>query len=171
MWVVSILGTDHFLSGRRKGVGAVGIWGRACQKNAFKGGRQAKNIGCKRGGGGHQRNSFKFCSDGICDNANNLPESQKLAVLMFSLKFMFSAGSIRMPPVPPTLLCTKKAILPHQNAKKIKHTTWKIIAKKNNIHFHNKKMEFSCCWSKELKLSPHNYCSSFILLLQVLPIV
>ena len=29
--------------------------------------------------GGHQRNSFKFCSDGIRDNANNLPECQKPA--------------------------------------------------------------------------------------------
>ena len=60
-------------------------------KKCLQRGCQAKNIGCKGGGGGHQRNSFKFCSDGICDNANNLPESQKLAVLMFSLKFMFSA--------------------------------------------------------------------------------
>ena len=55
-----------------------------------KGGARQKILGV-RGGGCHQRNSFKFCSDGICDNANNLPESQKLAVLMFSLKFMFSA--------------------------------------------------------------------------------
>ena len=34
--------------------------------------------GVKRG---HQRNSFKFCSDGIRDNANNLPECQKPAFL------------------------------------------------------------------------------------------
>ena len=93
------------------------------KKMPSKGGARQKILGVRGGGGGHQRNSFKFCSDGICDNANNLPKAQKLAVLMFSLKFMFSAGSIRMPPVPPTLLCTKKAILPHQNAKKIKHTT------------------------------------------------
>ena len=50
---------------------------------ALKGGVRQKNNGCKGGGGSHQINSFKFCSDGICDNTNDLPECQKPACLMF----------------------------------------------------------------------------------------
>ena len=49
---------------------------------ALKGGSGKKIMGVK-GGGSHQINSFKFCSDGICDNTNDLPECQKPACLMF----------------------------------------------------------------------------------------
>ena len=68
-------------------------------------GGHAKKYGFNRGGKGkeilgveggcHQRNSFKFCSDGICNNANNLPECQKPVFQTFR-KFRFSLGS--MPP-------------------------------------------------------------------------
>lgn len=46
------------------------------------GGGMLKNMASRGGGagkklwvksGGHQKNSFKFCSDSICDNANNQP--------------------------------------------------------------------------------------------------
>ena len=38
-------------------------------KNGFKGEPGKKILSVKEGGGeGHQKNSFKFCSDGICDN-------------------------------------------------------------------------------------------------------
>ena len=47
-------------------------------------------------------------------------------------------------PGPPPLLRTKKAILPHQNANKIYIQIERSLRKKNNIHFDNKKMEFSC---------------------------
>ena len=56
--------------------GLVGFYDGHEKKKALKGrGSVAKNIGFK--GGGLQKNSPKFCSDGICNNANNLPESQK----------------------------------------------------------------------------------------------
>jgi len=47
--------------------------------------------------GSHQRNSLKFCSDGICNNA-----MQKLT-FMTVRKFKFSRVSLR--PNPPTFLC------------------------------------------------------------------
>ena len=60
----------------------MGFEGGYAKNMALKGGGGSKKImGVKRGG--HQINSFKFCSDGICDNANNLPECQKPAFLMF----------------------------------------------------------------------------------------
>ena len=43
---------------------------------ASMGGSAGKIHWVKRGG--HQKNSFKFCNDSICDNANNLPECQKI---------------------------------------------------------------------------------------------
>ena len=43
---------------------------------ALKGGPGKKIMGVKGGEGGHQINSFKFCSDGICDNTSDLPESK-----------------------------------------------------------------------------------------------
>ena len=49
---------------------------------ALKGGSKEKVLGL-RGGGGSLRNSFKFCSDSICNNANSLPECQKTAFLTF----------------------------------------------------------------------------------------
>ena len=81
---------------------------------------------------------------------------------MFSLKFTFSPGS--MPP-DPYFIMHKKAILPHLNTKK---KIERIVAKKiiNDIHIHNKKMECVLPLTA-LKLSPLNYFSSFILLLQV----
>ena len=67
--------------------------GGACQKIWPPRGVTGNKMLGVRGGGGHQRNSFKFCSDTVCDNANNLPEYQIPAFLMFR-KFRFSLGSI-----------------------------------------------------------------------------
>jgi len=60
------------------------------------GGGMPKNMASKGGGkknwgkrGDHQKNSFKFCRDSICDNANNLPECQKPAFVIFT-KFRLS---------------------------------------------------------------------------------
>ena len=61
------------------------------KKNGFKGGRESGNIGFK--GGGSPIKFPKFCSDGICNNANSLPESQKPAFLTFR-KFRFSRVSL-----------------------------------------------------------------------------
>ena len=58
--------------------GRVGCWGDlrvGHGKNmALKGGQKKKNTGFKRGGGGSTKKSFKFYSEGICDNANSLPD-------------------------------------------------------------------------------------------------
>ena len=59
----------------------MGFEGGHAKKYGSKGGGPTKIMGVNRGG--HQINSFKFCSDGICDNANNLPECQKPAFLVF----------------------------------------------------------------------------------------
>ena len=46
--------------------------GGGMKKLALKGGsKDKKNIGFR---GGSLKNSFKFSSDGICNNANSLPE-------------------------------------------------------------------------------------------------
>ena len=68
-----------------------------------------------------------------------------------------------MPP-DPYFIMHKKAILPHQNTTKKSNIS--LQKKKNYIHFHNKKMECLLPLTA-LKLSPLNYFSSFILLLQV----
>ena len=47
------------------------------EKNGFKGGVRIKNSGFK-GGGGVPKNSFKFCCDGICNDAKSLPECQNI---------------------------------------------------------------------------------------------
>ena len=87
---------------------------------------------------------------------------------MFSLKFIFSPGS--MPP-DPYFTMHKKAILPHQKApppkKKKFKTLQHIIAKKiiNDINFHNKKMKCPLPL-RALKLSSLTTVhGSFILLL------
>ena len=119
-----ILGTVLFLS--------VGKWGGGggwvlleCE------GGQAKNGFKGDGGGGGVRQKYwvkregvtkrilkRFWSDGICDIANNLPEWQKPAFLMFSLKFMFSALSIRMPPAPLLYYAQNKQFYPTKMPKK-----------------------------------------------------
>ena len=88
--------------------------------------------------------------------ANNLPDCQKPAFLMFGLKFIFSLGS--MPRTPSNSTPTKCQ----------KNKTYKsnVSLRKSNIHFHNKKMECLLPLT-ELKLSPRDYFSSFNLLLQV----
>ena len=80
-------------------VGAFGMWGGQAEKwlQGGWGGRQKYWV---KGEGVTKKILKRFWSDGICDTANNLPAWQKPAFLMFSLKFMFSALSIRMPPVP-----------------------------------------------------------------------
>jgi len=69
------------------------------KKYGFKKEGQAENIGCK-GRGGYPKNSFKFCSDGGCDNVNNpfLPECQKPVFLMFR-KFKLSWGRKPLDPL------------------------------------------------------------------------
>ena len=46
-----------------------------------KGGQKERILSLRGGGGSSPKNSFKFCSDGICNNANSLPECQKPAYL------------------------------------------------------------------------------------------
>ena len=90
-----VVGTDHFLT----------LWGGGCWwdfrgeclKIQFERGADKKILGIKAKGG-HQTNSFKFCSDGFCDKADNLPECQKPAFLMFK-KFRFPPGSILPDPL------------------------------------------------------------------------
>ena len=53
--------------------------------------------GQRKGGGGVNKKSCKFCSEGICNDANSLPECQKPAFLTFS-KFEFSRGSMSPDP-------------------------------------------------------------------------
>ena len=93
--------------------------GEACQKIWLQRRGQGKNISGEGGGGSPpQKNSFKFCSDDICDNRelNNgivavavifafrsimqttYQNSKKPAFLMFSLKFIFSPGSTLLDP-------------------------------------------------------------------------
>ena len=95
------------------------------------GGRAGKIHWVKRGG--HQKNSFKFCNDSICDNANNLPECQKIQ------KVQIFSGS--MPP-DPLLNYAQKT---HQNAKKdIPNVPYHIPIvplRKKNLYCRNKKME------------------------------
>ena len=87
-------------------------------------GIQEKILGVKEGSPKH---FFKFCIDGICNDANSLPEYQK-PVFLTSRKFRFSLGN--MPPAP-YFIVHQKAILPHQNVKFACHhinkpikTTW-----------------------------------------------
>ena len=86
--------------------------GGSLKKYGFEKEGQEENIGCK-GGEGYPKNSFKFCSDGGCDNANIpfLPECQKPVFLMLR-KFKLSRGSKRPDPY---FIMHQKAILPHQN--------------------------------------------------------
>ena len=58
---------------------------------ALKGEPRKNMLGVK---GGHQRNCFKFCSDGICDNANNLPECQFLEVLIVKNRPFYNVSYI-----------------------------------------------------------------------------
>ena len=75
-------------------------------KGGGGGGGSKKHGGFK--GGGHQKKLLKFCSDGIYNNVNSLPECQKPAFLTFR-KFKFSGGSMLQ-----DLLCyAQKAILSH----------------------------------------------------------
>ena len=87
-------------------------------------GVQEKILGVKEGSPKH---FFKFCLDGICNDANSLPEYQKPAFLT-SRKVRFSLGN--MPPAP-YFIVHQKAILPHQNAKFACHHINKPI--KNNM--------------------------------------
>ena len=86
--------------------------GGSLKKYGFEKEGQEENIGCK-GGEGYPKNSFKFCSDGGCDNANIpfLPECQKPVFLMLR-KFKLSRGRKRPDPY---FIMHQKAILPHQN--------------------------------------------------------
>ena len=98
---------------------------------AFKGEIKRKNGGLKRGS--PQKNLFKFCSAGICNNANNLPECQKAAFLTFR-KFIFSGGS--MPLDPPLYYATRREFYPTNMQKSIKHTKWKVSKQTQWAIFH-----------------------------------
>ena len=109
------------------------------QKYGFKGRGAGKKLWVKSGG--HQKNSFKFCSDSICDKANNQPECQKPAFVI-SRKFRFSRE------VCPQILCKimhKRGLLPSKCKKR--HTkctvpyTERTIAKKKISTATIKKME------------------------------
>ena len=98
---------------------------------AFKGEIKRKNGGLKRGS--PQKNLFKFCSAGICNNANNLPECQKAAFLTFR-KFIFSGES--MPLDPPLYYATRRQFYPTNMQKSIKHTKWKVLKQTQWAIFH-----------------------------------
>ena len=85
---------------------------------------QEKILGLKEGS---PKYFFRLCIDGICNDANSLPEYQK-PVFLTSRKFRFSLGN--MPPAP-YFIVHQKAILPHQNAKFACHHINKPI--KNNM--------------------------------------
>ena len=87
-------------------------------------GIQEKILGVKEGSPKH---FFKFYIDGICNDANSLPEYQK-PVFLTSRKFRFSLGNI---PPAPYFIVHQKAILPHQNVKFACHHINKPI--KNNM--------------------------------------
>lgn len=81
----------------------------------LKGGQKKKYIlGLKRG---EPRNYFKFCSGGICKNANSLPEWQKTSVPYIQKVHIFLGTRY---PGPPTLLCTKRQFYPTKMQKSIK---------------------------------------------------
>ena len=78
---------------------AGGIWVGGMPKNmALEGGPEEKILGVKGGGGGQPRNSFKFWSDGICDNWL-ITDVQEVPI--FPGKYA---------PGPSTLSCTKKQL-------------------------------------------------------------
>ena len=54
--------------------------GKEHEKNMALKESKLKIFGLK---GDHQKNSLKFCSDGICNNANSLPVCQKPAFPTF----------------------------------------------------------------------------------------
>ena len=115
------------------GGGSGGIWEGGMPKIWPQRGWQA----IKCWGGGHQRNSFKFCSDTVYDNANNLPEYQIPAFLMFR-KFRFSRGSI--PPDLPLYYAQKS------NSTPLIYRLERIIAKKIISPFTIKKWNVPCRW-------------------------
>ena len=132
-----VLGTVHFILGRG------GWWDlrreRHAQKYGFKGRGAGKKLWIKSGG--HQKNSFKFCSDSICDKANNQPECQKPAFVIFR-KFRFSRE------VCPQILCKimhKRGLLPIKMQKKtyqMYSTIYRTYhCEKKNLYCYNKKME------------------------------
>ena len=87
-------------------------------------GIQEKILGVKEGSPKH---FFKFCIDGICNDANSLPECQK-PVFLTSRKFRFSLGSMPPPPyfivhqnsIPPLKMQNLRAIILTNQLK----TTW-----------------------------------------------
>ena len=59
----------------------MGFGGGMPKNMASKGGPAKKNMVCNRGG--HQKNTFKFGSDSICNNANISARRPKIAFLRF----------------------------------------------------------------------------------------
>ena len=55
--------------------------GGACKKIWLQRGGSRKNMVCK--GGITQKMAFKFCSDSICNDANNSARRPKIAFLRF----------------------------------------------------------------------------------------
>lgn len=110
--------------------------GEACQKKWLQGWGAGKIHWVKRGG--QQKNSFKFCNDNICDNANNLPECQNPAFEIFR-KFRFSREAC------PRTLCLivhKKPIKMRKKTYHMYRTIYRTYhCEKKNLYCHNKKME------------------------------
>ena len=80
--------------------------GRSMKNMALKEESKLKILGLK---GHHRKNSLKFSSDSICNNANSLPVCQKPAFLTLR-KFRFSRGSM---PLDLYFSMYQKAILTH----------------------------------------------------------
>ena len=115
-------------------------WGSA-KKYGFKGGVRRKILGLKWGGV-TKKKTFKFCSDGICNNGNSLPDCQIKSASLTFRKFSLLLG--KHDPGPPTSLCTKRQLYPSKMQKNIPNRTfhWEKIA----IHDKTWKVSCICRW-------------------------
>ena len=133
----------HFLTGR------VGWWdmsGGHAKKYSFRGGTRQQKYWVSRAG--QPRNSFKFCTDGICDNWL-ITDVQKVPI--FPGKYA---------PRPSTLSCTKKQLYATKMLKKNKPSQT-YHCETNNPSFHKKKME-CLLLLLELKLSLRTVACIFL---------
>ena len=122
----------------------VDVDGGVRKKYGFKGGVRRKILGLKwgGGGGGREKKTFKFCSDGICNNGNSLPDCQIKSASLTFRKFSLLLG--KHDPGPPTSLCTKRQLYPSKMQKNIPNRTfhWEKIA----IHDKTWKVSCICRW-------------------------
>ena len=103
--------------------------------------RQKKNWGCKGG----LTKFFKFCSDGICDNANNLPSSTRMPKTSISDVQKVQIFPGKHASGPSILLYKKSNSTPLKCKKQNVHTQQQqqtnsnVSLRKNNLSYHNKK--------------------------------